>query len=118
MIYFFSKASKREDNEENEDQEENKIDVGKLRENVINKIYKVLPQDIISILQESNIIRQYYNENTVFYNLKDYINEEENKKYKISIIYTYTSIANIVEGLNKGMSFMVSEIKSEDGLKL
>jgi len=118
MIYYFSKATKKEDNEENDDQEENnKIDAEKLRENVINKIYKILPQDIISILQENNIIRIYYNENPIFYNFRDYINEEENKKYKISIIYTYTSIANIVEGLNKGMSFMVSEIRSEDGLK-
>jgi len=51
-----------------------------------------------------------------FYNYKDHINEE-NKQYKISIIYTYTSITNKVEGLNIDMSFMINEIKSEDGLK-
>ena len=117
MIYYFSKITKMEDNEDNEDQEENKIDIEKLREEVINKIYKILPQDIICILPESNIIRQYYNKSTIFYNLKDYINEEENKKYKISIIYTFTSITDIVVGLNKEMSFMVSIIRSEDELK-
>ena len=117
LIYYFSKSYKKEDNENNEDQEENIIDEGKLRENVINKIYKILPQDIICTLQESNVIRKYYNENTIYYNFKDYINDEENKKYKISIIYTFSTIANIVEGLNKGMSFMASQIRSEDGLK-
>ena len=48
-----------------------------------------------------------------FYNYKDYIN----KQYKISIIYEFTSITNTVEGLNKEISFMVSQIRSEDGLK-
>ena len=52
-----------------------------------------------------------------FYNYKDYINEEDNKQYKISIIYAFTSITNTVEGLNKEISFMVSQIRSEDGLK-
>jgi len=117
LIYYFSKESQKKDNEDNEDKKENRIDEGKLKENVINKIYKILPQDIICILQDNNIIRQYYNSKTIFYNYKDYISDEENKKYKISIIYTYTSISNIVEGLNKGMSFMASTIRSEDGLK-
>ena len=117
MIYYFGKITKMENNENNEVQDENKINIEKIRENVINKIYKILPQDIICILPESNIVMQYYIKNTIFYNIKDYINEEENKKYKISIIYTFTSINSRVKGLNKEMSFMVSEIKSEDGLK-
>ena len=50
-------------------------------------------------------------------NLKQYIEEEENKKYKISIIYTFTNIDDNVNGLNKEMSFMASEIKSEEHLK-
>ena len=83
---------------------------------MINKIYKILPQDIICILQDNNIIYEKYISKTIFYNYKDYINEE-NKQYKISIIYTYTSITNKVEGLNIDMSFMINEIKSEDGLK-
>ena len=117
LIYYFSKESKKRENQDNEEQEENKIDKDKIRENVFNKIYKILPQDIICILQEKNIIRQYYNSKTIFYNYEDYINNEEFKNYKISIIYTFTSIANAPRGLNKGMSFMVSEIRSEDGLK-
>ena len=117
LIYYFSVESKKDDNDDNEDQKEKKIDEEKLKENVINKIYKILPQDIICILQDNNIIRKHYNSKNIFYNYKDYISDEENKQFKISIIYTYTSIANTVEGLNKGMSFMVSEIRSEDQLK-
>ena len=122
LIYYFSKESKKGDNDDNEDQKENKIDEGILKENVINKIYKILPQDIICILDDKNIIKQkYYKSKNIFYNYNDYKNylseEENSKKYKISIIYTFSSIANIVDGLNKGMSFMVSEIRSEHGLK-
>ena len=83
----------------------------------MNKIYKILPQDIICILQEKNIITEYYKKNTIFYNFEEYIKDEKNKEYKISIIYTFTAISNNVEGLNKSMRFMVSEIRSEDGLK-
>ena len=75
MIYYFSKELKNGDNEDYEE-EEYKIDEMKLREVVINRIYKILPQDIICILPERNIIRQYYNDNIIFYNFKDYINEE------------------------------------------
>ena len=118
LVYYFSKESnKNEDEEDNEEQNENKIEEDKLRENVINRIYKILPQDIICILQENNKIIQAYNSNTIFYNFRDYISDDENKQYKISIIYTYTSIGSSVEGIDSAMSFMVSEIRSEDGLK-
>ena len=77
-----------------------------------------MPQDIICILPDSNIIKKNYcDSENIFYNYKNYINKEENKKYKISIIYTFSNIDNIIEGLNKDMSFMISEIKSEDGFK-
>ena len=117
LIYYYSKESKKTKDElDNEEQQENNIDEKSLRENVINKIYKILPQDIICILQENNIIYERYRDNSIFYNFQDYINEDH-KKYKISIIYTYTSIANNVKGLNDKMCFMVSEIKSVDELK-
>ena len=88
-----------------------------IKENVYNKIYKILPQDIIAILPKNNIIKEKYYKNKVVYNFKDYINKDENKRYKISIIYTYTSIANTIDGLDNEMSFMISEINSEDQLK-
>ena len=87
-----------------------------IKENVYNKIYKILPQDIISILPKNNIIKEKYYKNKVIYNFKDYI-KDEIKKFKISIIYTFTSIANTVEGLDNDMSFMISDIYSEDQLK-
>ena len=59
MIYYFSKVLKNKEDKDDEDQDENKIDTIKIRENIINKIYKILPQDIICILQENNIIRKY-----------------------------------------------------------
>ena len=117
LIYYFSKELKKNDNEESDEQKENKIDEEKLKDIVVKKLYKILPQDIICILHDKNIIRKYYKENDIFYNFKDYINDEKNKDYKISIIYTFTGISNNVIGLNKKMSFMVSEIRSENGLK-
>ena len=115
LIYYYSIESN--NNDDNEQQENNNSLDEKVKENVINKIYKILPQDIICILQDNNVIYEKYIANNIFYNYKDYTSNEENKKYKISIIYSYTSIANRVEGLNGDMSFMVNEIRSENGLK-
>lgn len=46
----------------------------------------------------------------LFITLKIIINDNEfkNNKYKISTIYTFTSIANIVRGLNQDMRIMIS----------
>jgi MoxR-like ATPase len=124
LIFYFSNEEKGKDDNDDEEEKKIQIDENAIREKVIAKIYKILPQDIICILSDTNIIKtKYRNENT-FSNLKDYlnyiksINEEENIiKYKISIIYTYTAITNMVDGLNKGMSFNVAQIRSEGGLK-
>jgi len=75
-----------------------------------------LPQDIIFILKDNNIIKNKYLENKEIYNFKDYIGKCKNI-YKISIIYTYTDITNIIEGFDTDMSFIISEINSEDALK-
>ena len=127
LLYYFSNEAKNNDNdneEEEKEEKEIKIDEEKLTENVISKIYKILPQDIICILPDKNRIKEKYKSEKIFSNLKEYlkyikdINKEEIKiKYKISIIYTYTNIAYIVEGLNKLMSLNVSQIKSEGQLK-
>ena len=120
LIYYLNKVPKIKNNEYNnydEKYDEEKINEDILKENIIDKIYKILPQDIICILHDNNIIRKKYDENKNIFNLKDYINNEENKKYKISIVYTFTTISNIVEGINKKMSFMISDIKSENEFK-
>jgi len=114
LIYYYCNKSKKNDNDLKITKKES---LEAIKENVYNKIYKILPQDIISILPNNNIIKEKYYRNKAIYNFKDYINKDENKKFKISIIYTYTSIANTVEGLDNDMSFMISEINSEDQLK-
>ena len=50
-------------------------------------------------------------------NYLETMKKDENKEYKISIIYTFTSNANIVEGLDREMSFMISRIRSEKQFK-
>ena len=105
LTYYFSQELKNNDEEY-------------LRDKVINKIYKIIPQDIIYILPNNNIIKEKYIKSKKIYNFKEYIKEEENLKYKISIIYTFTSIATNIESINKEMSFMASEIKREDELKI
>ena len=113
LIYYFSRVSKNE-NEFN-DEEDKKEVFERLKGNVIDKIHKVLPQDIIAVLPRDNIIQKKYIACKNIYNFKDYldfINKES--KYKISIIYTFTSIANIVEGLNSAVNLMITDIKSEN----
>ena len=120
LIYYYSNKFKKKDNNNDnlfDNKKEKELLEENIRENVYNKIYKILPQDIIFILQDKNEIKKRYLENKDIHNFKDYIKKDENKKYKISIIYTYTGIANIVEELDTDMSFMISEINSEDALK-
>ena len=116
LIYYYCNKSKKNEND-NDLKSKKKESMEAIKENVYNKIYKILPQDIISILPNNNIIKDKYYKNKVIYNFKDYINKDENKKFKISIIYTFTSVANTVEGLDNDLSFMISEINSEDQLK-
>jgi len=113
LVYYFSNKLK----ENYSDEKYRKNLKENIKENVYNKIYKILPQDIIFILQDNNEIKKRYLERKDIFNFKNYIYKEEYEKYKISIIYTFTSLSKIVEGLDNEMSFMISEIKSEDSLK-
>ena len=121
LIYYFKNELKKGDEEQdNEEKKEKKAEVEeKIKNQVISKIYKILPQDIICILPDNKIKKMYDEGQNIFYNFEDYINDNEfkNNKYKISIIYTFTSIANIVRGLNQDMRIMISQINSEKELK-
>ena len=88
-----------------------------IKEIVYNKISNMLPQDIIAILPDDHKIAKTYYEEKQYYNLKEYIADEENKKKKISIIYTFSNISNIINDINNEMRFMVSSIKTENQLK-
>ena len=91
----------------NENQKQN-ID----KKNIFNKIYKLLPQDIIVNLDNDNELKQMYYSKKIYYNLEDYLNSEP--RHKISIIYTFHSLTGVVNGINESSSFkMISEIKSE-----
>ena len=123
LIYYYSKINKKKSNDYGNNKE--KINEENLSKIVIDKIYKILPQDIISILGKNNKIRKkYYDEQNgkKIYNLNDYINymeSEESQNFKISIIYTFTSIASNVdiEGLENKMSIMFEQIHSENQFK-
>ena len=91
------------------------INEEEIKEKLYNKIINLLPQDIIAILPEKHIIRNIYSDKK-YHNFKEYISDEDNINYKISIIYTFTSLSNVIFGSNNEMSFMVSEIKNENHL--
>ena len=109
LIYYYSLKNKNNNYKYINEEE--------IRENVYNKISKILPQDIILILPESHIIKQLYYDKH-YYNFKQYINDKNYKDYKISIIYTFSRIINIIEGSNYETSFFVSEIRNENQLKM
>ena len=50
----------------------------------------------------------------MFYGIKG----GEYNKYKISIIYTFSALTNAIDGHNNDMSFLISEIKNENQLKV
>ena len=120
LIYYFNNELEKGDEEQDNDEKKKEKAEEEIKNQVISKIYKILPQDIICILPNENEIRKMYDKGqNIFYNFEDYINDKEFKKneYKISIIYTFTSIANIVRGLNQDMRIMISQINSEKELK-
>ena len=92
----------------------------KIKEIVYTKISNLLPQDIAIILPDA-IKKKYYRKKK-YYNFKSYIEDlnsgkKDLKDYKISIIYTFSNIANIIEGYNDIDNFMISEINAEGKLK-
>ena len=95
-----------------------------IKERIYNKICNILPQDIITNLPERNPIKNRYFGQKKFNNFNSYLNNLESARksnsrdnYKISIIYTFSRITNIIEGYNKTERIMISEIKTEDKLK-
>jgi len=95
----------------------NNINEKEIKEILYSKIVNILPQDIICILPENHIIRKLYFDKQ-YYNFKEYITDKNYKNYKISIIYTFSSLANTIDGSNNEMEFMVSEIRNEKQLKI
>ena len=95
----------------------NNINEEEIKEKLYNKISNILPQDIICILPDNHIIRKLYYEKE-YYNFKQYITDKSYKKYKITIIYTFSSLANTIDGSNNEMEFMVSGIRNENQLKI
>ena len=93
------------------------VNTDEIKRKVYSKITKMLPQDIICILPDNNVIKEMYYEEKKYYNFEDYITDENNKNYKIAIIYTFSSIANVIKGANNEMKFMISEIRTENQLK-
>ena len=91
------------------------INEEEIKEKLYTKIINLLPQDIIVILPETHIIRKIYYDKK-YYNFDEYISDDDNKCYKISIIYTFSSLSTIINGCNNEMSFMISEIKYENQL--
>ena len=79
----------------------------------------MLSKDIIAILDDEDIIKKDYYKNGKYYNFIIYIKDIETKiiNYKISIIYTFSDIAEIIYEYNNEMKFMISEIYSENQLK-
>jgi hypothetical protein len=97
--------------------DENEID--DIKAKIYNKISDLLPQDIIMILPKSNELRKKY-ESKNYNNLEGYLKDLNSKiiDYKISIIYTFSGIADHIEGFdNNDMEFMISEINKESQLK-
>ena len=110
-LYNLWKESKKK--RDKDGKKEEKIDENKIKEDVVNKVYKILPQDMVAILPKNNIIKIKYLELKKYNNFGDYISKNDYKKYRISIIYTFSGI-----GKDDGLNFNISEIRSEKGFKI
>ena len=111
MVYNFTYKFKKNKPGQKNKQKENIIDI------IYDKISNILPQDIICKLPDNNVIKKKYNEEKKYFSFESYIKDKKYNNYKISIIYTFNNISNIINGANNEMKFMVSEIRSENQLK-
>ena len=95
-----------------------KLNLRDIREKIFTKISNIIPQDIVVILKNDNVIKRKYYEKK-YYNFLTYIKDLEAKiiNYKISIIYTFSDIASPIIGCNKDKEIMISKIRSENQLK-
>ena len=60
---------------------------------------------------------RYNNFNSYINNLESARANNTKDNYKISIIYTFSNITNIIEGYYKAKTIMISEINTEEKLK-
>ena len=95
----------------------NYINEEKIKEKVFKKISNILPQDIVSIIPKNHVITKLYDDKH-YYNLKDYITDKNNEKYKISIIYTFTNLLDKIDGFDSdNVIEYISKISNENQLK-
>ena len=106
MIFYELDSNEKGGKNENEND--------RIKTNINNKIYKLLPQDIILNL-DYDILRKLHFSRKQYYNLEQYLNSKPT--HKISIIYTFNNINSLINCINETSSFkMISEIKSENQL--
>ena len=111
LVYYLFLESKKENINENN-----------IKDKIYTKISNLLPQDIVVILPEGNPIKKKYYDKKKYYNFNQYMKalnakDKDLANYKISIIYTFSNIANIIEGYHNDNEFMISAINTEEKLK-
>ena len=96
------------------------LDKDEIKDKIYSKITKILPQDIILILPDNNLIKQKYNSEKKYNNFKEYLKDLESSRithinnYKISIIYTFSAITeNIIGQNNTEIELIISDIMTE-----
>ena len=109
VYYLFLEIKKESINEKN------------ITDKIYTKICNLLPQDIAVILPEGNPLKKKYYEKKKYYNFKQYMKalnagDKDLINYKISIIYTFSNIVNIINGYSHD-EFMISAISTEEKLK-
>ena len=109
LVYDLFMENKKEKNDEGKIEE--------IKKAIYTKISILLPQDIITILPEGNIIKKYYFDKKKYYNFESYIKSSDATDKKISIIYTFSNIINTIKGYDDRNEFWISEIKSEEKLR-
>ena len=97
------------------DSNEKSIQNDNIKKKIYNKIYRLLPQDIIVNLDNNSELKKLYDERKNYYNLEQYLNSKPT--YKISIIYTFNDTNSLINCIDESLSFkIISQIESENQL--
>ena len=87
-----------------------------IKEEVYSKLAQIFPATFIENFPDENIIKIAFQKRKRYNSVEEYLTDDKNKNYKISIIYTLSHLSDVINGTKNLIQFFISEIKNQTEL--
>ena len=87
-----------------------------IKEEIYSKLAQIFPSTFIESLPDENIIKIAFQKGKRYNSIEEYLTDDKNKNYKISIIYTLSHLSDVINGTKNLIQFFISEIKNQTEL--